>query len=57
LPFEEGVQEAQRLGIAEADPWYDLEGWDSACKAAALANVLMDARVTPGQADRKGITR
>lgn len=57
LPLEEGVREAQRLGIAEADPWYDLEGWDSACKAAALANVLMDARVTPGQVDRKGITR
>lgn len=57
LPFEEGVREAQRLGIAEADPWYDLEGWDSACKAAALANVLMDARITPQQVDRKGITR
>ena len=49
--------EAQRLGIAEADPWYDVEGWDSACKAAALANVLMDAGVTPGEVDRKGITR
>jgi homoserine dehydrogenase len=57
LPLEEGVQEAQRLGIAEADPWYDLEGWDSACKAAALANVLMDARITPQQTDRKGIAR
>jgi len=57
LPFEEGVAEARRLGIAEADPWYDVEGWDSACKAAALANVLMDAGVTPGEVDRKGITR
>lgn len=57
LPFEEGVREAVRMGIAEADPWYDVEGWDSACKAAALANVLMDARVTPQQVDRKGIGR
>lgn len=57
LLFEDGVREAQRLGLAEADPWFDIEGWDSACKAAALANVLMDARVTPQQVDRKGISR
>jgi len=25
----------------------DVEGWDSAAKTAALANVLMDARTTP----------
>ena len=55
LTLEEGIVEAQRLGIAEADPWFDIDGWDSACKAAALANVLMDARVTPDQVDRKGI--
>lgn len=55
--LEEGVAEAQRMGIAEADPWFDLDGWDSACKAAALANVLMDARVTPPQVDRRGVTR
>ena len=51
----DGVGEAQALGIAEADPSYDLDGWDSAAKAAALANVLMDARVTPQQVERRGI--
>lgn len=55
--LEEGIAEARRLGVAEADPWFDIEGWDSACKAAALANVLMDARTTPAQVDRKGIGR
>jgi homoserine dehydrogenase len=55
--LEEGVAEAQRLGVAEADPWFDIDGWDSACKAAALANVLMDARTTPHEVDRKGIAR
>lgn len=55
--LEEGIAEAQRMGIAEADPWFDLDGWDSACKAAALANVLMDANVTPAEVDRKGIGR
>jgi homoserine dehydrogenase len=55
LTLEQGIREAQRLGVAEADPWFDIDGWDSACKAAALANVLMDARVTPQQVDRRGI--
>jgi homoserine dehydrogenase len=55
LPFDEGVDEARRLGIAEADASFDTEGWDSAAKTAALANVLMDARATPGDVDRKGI--
>ena len=55
LSMEDGVREAQTLGIAEADASYDLEGWDSAAKAAALANVLMDARITPQQVERRGI--
>lgn len=55
LSMAEGVREAQSLGIAEADAVYDLQGWDSAAKAAALANVLMDARMTPQQVDRRGI--
>jgi homoserine dehydrogenase len=53
--LEQGVLEAQRRGVAEADPWFDIDGWDSAAKAAALANVLMDARLTPAEVDRKGI--
>jgi homoserine dehydrogenase len=57
LTMDEGIAEAQRLGIAEADPSYDIDGWDSAAKTAALANVLMDARVTPLDVDRRGIAR
>lgn len=55
--LEQGILEAQRLGVAEADPWFDIDGWDSAAKCAALANVLMDARLTPQDVDRKGIGR
>lgn len=55
--LEEGIAEARARGLTEADPWFDIDGWDSACKAAALANVLMDAGVTPQQVDRKGIGR
>jgi len=57
LGFEEGIEEARRLGVTETDAGFDVEGWDSACKAAALANVFMDARTTPQQVDRKGIAR
>ena len=45
----------QAEGIAEADPSLDLEGWDAAAKTAALANVLLDARITPQQVDREGL--
>lgn len=53
--FAEGVAEAQELGITEADPSDDVDGWDSAVKTAALANVLMDAGVGPDDVEREGI--
>ncbi|MBE0658909.1 MAG: homoserine dehydrogenase [Bryobacteraceae bacterium] len=55
--LEQGIEQARSFGLAEADPWFDIDGWDSACKTAALANVLMDAGVTPQDVDRKGIGR
>jgi homoserine dehydrogenase len=55
--FDAGLVEARRLGITEADGAYDVEGWDSAAKTAALANVLMDARTTPQQVSTRGIRR
>ncbi len=55
--FEEGLDAARRMGIAEADASYDVEGWDSAAKTAALANVLMDARTNPQAISTRGITR
>jgi len=55
--FEEGLAKARALGITEADGTFDIEGWDSAAKTAALANVLMDARTTPQQVSTRGIVR
>jgi homoserine dehydrogenase len=55
--FEEGLAQARRMGITEADGAFDIEGWDSAAKTAALANVLMDARTTPQQVSTRGIAR
>lgn len=55
--MQDGIEEARRLGITEADASYDIDGWDSAAKTAVLANVLMDARATPMEVDRRGIGR
>jgi len=35
--MDAAIRNAQRLGIAESDPSYDLEGWDAAVKLAALS--------------------
>ena len=55
--LEEGVEEARRIGITEADASFDIDGWDAAAMTAALANVLMNAQVTPLEVDRRGIAR
>lgn len=55
--MQEGIEAARRLGITEADASYDIDGWDSAAKTAALANVLLEARTSPQQVDTRGIGR
>lgn len=54
--FAPALERMQAEGIAEADPSLDIDGWDAAAKAAALANVLMDADLTPRDVDRTGIS-
>ncbi|MEN9936626.1 MAG: hypothetical protein RLZZ387_3205 [Chloroflexota bacterium] len=56
MAYEEALAEAQRLGYAETDPTGDVEGHDAAGKAAILANVLMDAGITPADVETAGIT-
>lgn len=53
--FAPALARMQAEGIAEADPSLDLDGWDAAAKTAALANVLMGARITPHDVVRAGI--
>jgi len=45
LPFEDCLTEAQRLGYAEADPTFDIEGHDTAQKLAILASLAFGTRV------------
>ncbi|HEY7499128.1 MAG TPA: hypothetical protein VH740_11475 [Vicinamibacterales bacterium] len=53
--FAPALAEMQAQGIAEADASLDVDGWDAAAKTAALANVLLDARITPRDVDRHGL--
>lgn len=45
--YDEAIKAAQDIGLAEADPSMDMDGWDGAAKICALANILMDANITP----------
>lgn len=55
VSFEEAVRQAQAIGIAEADPSNDIDGWDAAVKTCVLANVWMEADLRPDQVERTGI--
>jgi homoserine dehydrogenase len=55
VAFADALADAQRLGIAEADPSNDLGGWDAASKAVILANVLMGARIGVADVERTPI--
>ena len=56
LSFAECLKEAQRLGYAEADPSFDIEGHDTAQKLAILASLTFGTRVDPGAIYVEGIT-
>jgi homoserine dehydrogenase len=56
LSFEECLKEAQRLGYAEADPSFDIEGHDTAQKLAILASLTFGVRVDPAAIYVEGIT-
>ena len=56
LSLAAAVDGARRLGVAEADPRYDLDGWDAAVKVSALANVLLDAELVPEAVERESLS-
>jgi homoserine dehydrogenase len=45
--FDDALLDARRKGLAEADPTFDIEGWDSAVKASIIAQALMGAPPVP----------
>jgi homoserine dehydrogenase len=55
LDYEHVLAEAQDLGVAEADPSFDVEGTDAALKCVILANVLYDGGYALADAEVQGI--
>jgi homoserine dehydrogenase len=56
LSFAECLKEAQRLGYAEADPSFDIEGHDTAQKLAILASLAFGSKVDPAAIYVEGIS-
>jgi homoserine dehydrogenase len=56
MPYSQILSEAQELGIAEADPSYDVEGIDAAAKIVIIANTVFGADAKLSDVERVGIT-
>ena len=54
--FAEVLKEAQKLGYAEADPTYDIEGIDTAHKLAILASLAYGSQFSLKDVYREGIS-
>ena len=53
--YADALDEATRLGYAEADPSADVDGYDAASKAAILASLAFHTRVTAADVHCEGI--
>jgi homoserine dehydrogenase len=56
ISFEDCLREAQRLGYAEADPSFDVEGHDTAQKLSILASLAFGTKVDPAAVYVEGIS-
>ena len=57
LDFDVVLKEAQRLGYAEADPTFDIEGVDAAHKATLMSSIAFGIPVQFDKAYVEGITK
>ena len=57
LDFDTVLKEAQRLGYAEADPTFDIEGIDAAHKATLMSSIAFGIPVQFDKAHVEGITK
>ncbi|MCC8940839.1 Homoserine dehydrogenase [Bradyrhizobium ivorense] len=56
ISFEECLKDAQRLGYAEADPSFDVDGYDTAQKLAILASLAFGTKVAESAVYVEGIS-
>jgi len=57
VPLAEVLAEAQSLGYAEADPTYDIDGFDARSKLVLLAALAFGEKITPSDIFMEGIRR
>jgi homoserine dehydrogenase len=57
MTFEACLSEAQRLGYAEADPTFDVEGFDTAHKLAILTSLAFGTRIDAEAVYVEGISK
>ena len=55
--FADALADAQKLGYAEADPTFDVEGVDAAHKLTILASIAFGMPLSYGAVAREGISR
>lgn len=55
IPYPQALEEAQKLGFAEADPTLDVDGSDAAHKLAVLAQIAFGVTAKPHEIERVGI--
>jgi homoserine dehydrogenase len=56
LSFADCLKEAQRLGYAEADPAFDIEGNDTAHKLSILTTLAFGTKIAPDEIYLEGIS-
>src|SRR6202007_1757000 len=57
IDFDAALKDAQRLGYAEADPTFDIEGVDAAHKATIMSAIAFGIPVQFSKAHVEGITK
>ncbi len=57
VEFSDALKEAQRLGYAEADPTFDIEGIDTAHKLTILASLAYGIPLSYNEVYKEGITK
>jgi homoserine dehydrogenase len=53
--YEAALKHAQEIGMAEADPTLDVDGWDAANKLVIVANAVLQRPTTLGELRVEGI--
>jgi homoserine dehydrogenase len=56
VAWDEALERARAEGVLEADPAFDLDGWDAAAKLVILVNAVMNVPARLEDVERTGIT-